>query len=160
MVSADTISRWLSGLTGRLNIRNPKGYYRTMWAKSHPDVRQAAALNSDKRYPVHSGKSAEHLRQNCGSEFGKSAFRLRQKCLTTNNKTNRESNRATTAPPWPLPAGGQASAVLAEREEQALAEVEQLKQKFGLGPKRKWVPLSEEEFDRRRQQLMQQLMGG
>ena len=156
-VSADTISRWLGGLASYLYVKNPKGYYRTMWARSHPDVRQAAALKQDKRCPVHLGKSAEHVRQNCGSDLGKSAFRLRQKCRTTNNKTNRETNRATKAPPSPLPAGGQASAVLAEREEQQRAEIERFKKTFGLGPKRKWAPLSEEQFERRRRKLKRQL---
>ncbi|RKY24001.1 MAG: hypothetical protein DRP62_04765 [Planctomycetota bacterium] len=61
---------------------------------------------------LHFGKSAEHPRQNCSSDFGKSAIRLRQKCGTTNNNTNRETNRAIIAPPAPLPAGGQAPAAL------------------------------------------------
>ncbi len=73
MVSGDTISRWLGSLTGYLNIKNPKGYYRTMWAKSHPDIGQAAALNPDKCCPVHLGKIAEVTSANLRFDLGKNA---------------------------------------------------------------------------------------
>lgn len=43
MVSGKAISRWVADICRYLYIKNPKGYYRTMWAKSHPDVGQASA---------------------------------------------------------------------------------------------------------------------
>ncbi|RKY23873.1 MAG: hypothetical protein DRP62_05045, partial [Planctomycetota bacterium] len=50
-------------------------------------------------------------------ELDKSGIRLPQKCPTTNNNTNRETNKKTIAPPAPLPAWGQAKAALTERPE-------------------------------------------
>jgi len=84
MVSGKAISRWVADICRYLYIKKPKGYHRTMWAKSHPDVRQAAALKQDKSYPLH--------RDNSVQQDG-------QKCPTTNNKTNRETNRATKTSP-------------------------------------------------------------
>ena len=86
MVSPDTISRWIASVRKYLYIKNPKGYYRTMWAKVHPDV-QAAAVSrhkSGENCPVHLGKSAEHVVEKTDSEFGKSETGLRHRCVTTN----------------------------------------------------------------------------
>ena len=158
MVNPFTISRWLSSIRKYLMVKNPKGYSRTMWASSHPDVKLASSAHkTDKHNPVRLNKFVKEPQQNQQGNLGKSAILLQQKPQTTNNKTNRETNRATKAPPSPLPAGGQASAVLAEREKQDLAEIERFKKTFGLGPKRKWTPLSEEQFERRRRKLRRQL---
>jgi len=48
MVSADTISRWIAKIRPFIYLKNPKGYYRTIWARSYPQV-------------VHIGKNAELL---------------------------------------------------------------------------------------------------
>ena len=71
-----------------------------MWAKAHSQERS------------HLIKSDKDVKQNCSSEFIKSAISPYQKCGTTNNNTNRETNKKTIAPPAPLPAGGQAPAAL------------------------------------------------
>jgi len=152
MVSPCTISWWITDVRTHLYIKNPKGYYRTMWAKAHPEV-QAAVVRwhkSDKACPVHSGKSEQHVKQKSGSDFGKSKIGLTHRCGTTNNNTNKE----TTAPLPPMPAGGQAAAVLTDRKRQNLAEVGKFKKSFGRrGPK-----LTKEQFEQRRQKMLKSLL--
>ena len=156
MVSPDTISRWIAGVRKYIYIKNPKGYYRTMWAKAHPDVQAAAERwrKSGGNCTSHLGKSEEHVVQKSGSDFAKSETGLKQRCVTTNNKTNIETNKETTTPLPPLPAGGQAAAVLTDRKKQSLAEIEKFKKSFGQQADR---PLTEDEFDKRRQRMLKAL---
>ena len=53
--SERTISRWLAALIGAglLHVKNRNGYYRTMWARSHPQVRAIATW-----YREHAGPAA------------------------------------------------------------------------------------------------------
>lgn len=157
MVLPGTISRWIADVRTHLYIKNPKGYYRTMWAKTHPEV-QAATVRwhkSDGAYPVHLGKSEQHVVQKSESDFGKSEIGHMHRCATTNNNTNKE----TSAPLPPMPAGGQAAAVLTEREAEQKANIEQYKQRFGIG-KKKWKPLTEQEFNQKRQKQLNALLAG
>ncbi len=163
MVSTYTVSRWISNIKKYLYIKSPKGYYRTMWAKSHPDVQNAVKLwYRNKEIPKSDapdfGKNDQDPPQKCGSDCRKSAFRLPQKCLTTNNKTNKETIEDTTATPAPLPACGQASALLADRRSGVIDAVEQLKNSFGCG-RRPPILLSEAEFQERKQQQRKALLG-
>ena len=154
MTSSRTIKRWFAKIVRAdlVQVKSRKGYYRTIWARSHPDVRAAAEL-------YYRGKKlAPKQDQNCPASRDKTGpasgpdrvLRLGQKCPTTNNTTKKETIPETTAPPSPLPAGGQAPAVLAERKSQAVHGIEEFKKRFGLGKGRR-QPLSEQEFDRRRQ---------
>ncbi len=77
-VSQGTISRWLSKLKPFIYLKYPKGYCRTIWAKSHPQVEQLR-------------KNDKVVNQNCSSDLRKSAIRLPQKCATTNNNTSKRS---------------------------------------------------------------------
>lgn len=157
MVSPNTISRWIAHVCMYLYVKNPKGYYRTMWAKAHPDV-QAAAESRHKsggNCTSHLGKSEEHVVQKSGSDFAKSETGLRQRCVTTNNNTNIETNKETTTPLPPLPAGGQAAAVLTDRKRQSIAEIERFKSSFGRQVPR---PLTQEEFEQRRQRMRKALL--
>lgn len=125
MVSPATISRWISELRSHIYIKSPKGYYRTIWAKSHQQVQESARLHyKGKQTPqvgrsqhTDHGKNTEDPRQKCTSDCGKSAIRLRQNCGTTNNNTIKEINTETTPLP-PLPPKKGASAVLDERKRQ------------------------------------------
>lgn len=140
-----------------LYVKNPKGYYRTMWAKAHPDV-QAAAESRHKsggNCTSHLGKSEEHVVQKSGSDFAKSETGLRQRSVTTNNNTNIETIDKTTDPLPPLPAGGQAVAVLTDRKRQSIAEIERFKSSFGRQVPR---PLTQEEFEQRRQRMRKALL--
>ena len=155
MVSADTISRWIADVRTHLYIKNPKGYYRTMWAKTHTEVQAAVGSRriSDKACPVHSGKSEQHVEQKSGSDLSKSETGLTQRCETTNNNTNKETNKETTTPLPPMPAGGQAAAVLTDRKRQMQAEVEKFKKSFGRTAPR----LTKEQFEQRRQKMLKAL---
>ncbi len=67
MTSPRTIKRWLAKiiLACLVRIESPKGYYRTIWAKSHPDVREAVAL-------YYRGKKIDAQQgQNCPAGRGK-----------------------------------------------------------------------------------------
>jgi len=92
MVCPRTIERWLAAIRKFIIVRNGKGYYRTIWAKSHPDFKY------DKNVGV--------VRQNCRCDSDKIVVRLRQNCRTTNNNTITENKKRTIASPSPLPPQG------------------------------------------------------
>ena len=150
MVSPDTISRWISELRGYIYIKSPKGYYRTIWAKSHQQVQEAARSHYKAKQTPKAGRSqnTDHgkntvdPRQKCTSDCGKSAIGLRQNCGTTNNNTNKETNKDTTP--------------LSQMQEQ----IEQFKKSFGMGKKPSRVRLNPEQFEQRRGQMIKALMAG
>jgi len=45
-VSSRTVTRWLRNIirANIVQIKSSKGYFRTIWARSHPDVQKAAQL--------------------------------------------------------------------------------------------------------------------
>jgi len=143
MVSPCTVSRWLGRIKQFLYVKNPKGYYRTVWAKLHRAVREAVE--------VHFSRNAKHPTQKCSSDYSKSAIRLKQFCVTTNNNTKKETIKEIISPPSPLPACGQASAALEERKEHTKVLIEQLKAGFGLPHGRIRPALTEQEFEAARQ---------
>jgi len=168
MTTASTVSRWVTKISKYLYIKCPKGYYRTMWSKSHPEVQAAVRLHYRGREipkpaescPLDLSKNAESVTQKCVSDLSKSAIRLTQKCATTNNNTIKETIIDTTAPPAPLPAGGQAPAVLADRKAEVMTDVEQLKEKFGAGRRRRTPELAPAELEQRRQAQLKALLAG
>jgi len=147
-VSARTISRRITALkkADLVYVKCPKGYYRTLWAKSHPGVKAAVKLwyrnREISKIGLESGrKKAGRLRQCCPTDLDNSGgvtatngvFRLGQDCLTTNTETNIETNNKIKAVDLPLPAGGQASQLLEDRKAAVMKQIEQLKQTFGSG---------------------------
>ena len=167
-----TISRWLAQLkkSGLVLWVHPKGRYRTIWAKSHPKVKTAVALSymgeQISKEAVISGHAAAILqRQNCHGGIDKSVvptatnqcIQVGQNCPHTNNTTNKDIISQTTAPPSPLPAGGQAPAVLTERKSAAVRSIEEFKKQFG-NSKRSHPPLSDKETQDRRQTQIKALM--
>jgi len=77
----------------------------------------------------------------------------------TNNTTERDTIKATIATPSPLPAGGQAPALLQERLKGQEESVEQFTRTFG-NPKgrRRWAELTPAKKEQRRQALSKQLL--
>ena len=168
--SPRTISMWVANLKkGRYILwLHPKGYYRTLWAKSHPDVRasnkllyrdveilktevifgQAKPIPLRKKLPSECAKSCEVTAQ-------KPVVPLRKKLLHTNNTTTKEINEDNTATPTPLPAGRQAPALLVDRKNEYVSKIEQLKRNFGKGPPRK---LTSAEREQRRQAQLRALL--
>jgi len=150
------IRRRLSGIRKFLYVKSPKGFYRTFWAKAHPDV-----INASKLWYRNQQISKEDISRPVDS--AKNGFGLGQNCPTTNNTTIKETINNTTATPVPLPAGGQAPALLTDREAQQKAEaqsqIKQLKRWFGK-PKTEYKPLPPEEFEQSRQRKLKQLLAG
>jgi hypothetical protein len=171
-VDGRTISRWLARLKKNSLVLwvHPKGRYRTIWAKSHPKVKMAVTLSymgeKISKQSVISGHAAMILQgQNCPGSIDKpdlptetnQCIQVGQNCLHTNNTTNKDIITQTTAPPQPLPAGGQASAVLTERKNTAVRTVEEFKKQFGISKKGS-APLSEKEINNRRQAQLKALL--
>ncbi len=161
-----TISLWVANLKEGRHILwlHPKGYYRTLWAKSHPDVQGSERLcyrdgEISKTQVISGHTEAVPLRnrlrsecaENCEVSAQKPVIPLRNKLLQTNNTTTRDISRDTSATPAPLPAGGQASALLEDRKAGYGAQVEQLKRSFGAGAPRRRPKLTDAEWEARRQ---------
>jgi len=143
MTSKRTIQIWLASLEKYISIQNPKGYYRTIWAKSHPDFLQRGA------------KDCADVRKKVYSDCAKSFVSLRKNLRPTNINTIKENNKRTTATPSPPPCKG-APALLAERENKADEKVQHFSRNFGK-EKKKWQPMSQEEFEACRQSQIRAL---
>jgi hypothetical protein len=160
MTSPSTISRWISKIKEYIYIKCPKGYYRTIWAKSHPEVRESVRLFyrdreiSKSALDNRSINEQDHTRK-CVSDCSKSAIRLKQKCATTNNTTIKDTTVKTIAPPALLPAGGQAPAALQQRSEAAKRKIDRFGKRFGKAGRSK--KLSAEDEQKRRLYLNKQL---
>ncbi|MGD8785985.1 MAG: helix-turn-helix domain-containing protein [Phycisphaerales bacterium] len=168
-----TVSRKVKELkkAGCIFWVHPKGRYRTIWAKSHPDVKAAQSLlymgNEINKKAIITGQ-AKHilLRQNCQGGIDKTdvptatkqCIQVRQNCLHTNNTTIKDTTVETIATPSPLPAGGQAPALLAEKKKAVQKDVEQFKANFGKPKGRTSPKLTEQEFEDKRQAQIRQLM--
>ncbi len=166
MVCPRTISLWIAKLaqSNLIQTKSPKGYYRTIWAKSHPKVSEASELwyrkqrvpNSVKETTVHRAKSCAQDSNNLRGQCAKSGVRVGRILRTTKNKTMKETISQTTAPPSPLLPKG-ASAVLTERKRMASRIIEEFKKQFSTG-KRRREPLSEKEINNRRQTQLKALL--
>jgi len=163
MTTPRTVRRWLAKIVeaGCVQIKSPKGYYRTIWARSHQDVRSMPERHyrgRDVSRTSSTKKQASPLKvdnndlqhgQKWPSELAKHGFRHGQKCPTTNNKTIKETIGNTTAPPSPLLPKG-APAVLVERRCADVRRIEDFKRDFGVARKDR-KPLSAEQAEQRRQ---------
>ncbi len=165
-----SVRRWIQRIHKYIYVKCPRGYYRTMWAKSHPDVRTGVkkwAEEEQKRKARSRQKKSTVVGQNSPTNMDKSGLHSRTDVAveqgqirpTIINHTIKEITKETTAPPTPLPAKGQPSAVLDDRKEESVAQVEQLKRKFGK-PRRATKPPSQEEFDKRRREQQKALAAG
>lgn len=171
--SERTISVWVANLKkGRYILwLHPKGNYRTLWAKTHPDVKGSDKLLYRKqeisKTKVISGQiESEPLRrklpsecaENCEVSAQKPVVPLRRKLLHTNNTIKKETTKDTTATPTPLPAGGQASALLVDRKAESIARIERWKKSFGWGARRQTPELTAAECEQRRQEQRRALL--
>lgn len=94
--------------------------------------------------------------QNSVSNSAKSGTSTSQNLPTIINQLEISNKSYNSAPPTPLPAGGQSPAVLADRKKEAVAGIEQPKKSFGA-PKKNWQPLSEQDFQQRKQSQIEAL---
>ncbi len=167
MTTPRTIQRWLANIESAklIYIKSPKGFYRTIWVKSHHDVAESVKLhyrnqqipkpeNELTRSPNHD-KSVVVTATNLASDCDKSCIEVRQNCPTTNNNTIKETTVKISATPAPLPAGGQAPALLAQRKTQLAAQVADLYTKLGRR-RSTWRPPTPEEFQRMKRETLEQ----
>jgi len=160
MTSQRTVRRWLANIisAGLVQIKSPKGYYRTIWARSHPDVKKAAQLyykgKAISKKDIQNGrKCPARMDKNGRLSRPKSVSRHGQKCPTTNNITIKETIEVTTATPSPCLPGGQAAALLDDRRKADIVKIEKFKKSFGNSRLRR-KPLTSEEFENKRQQQL------
>lgn len=145
-----TMTNWIANLKkgGHILWVNGKGYYRTLYAKTHPDVKAAMTLlyrgREIQKSNVISGQAeSAPLRKNlpgnsannCEVTAQKPVIPLRNKLLPTNNTTNKETIKEKNATPPPLPAGGQAQALLENRKAEQGKKINRFKNTFGKLPK-------------------------
>ncbi len=142
MTSPRAVQRWLAHIRKPVIVRRGKGYYRTIWARSHPDVK--------------GDKIGMDVRQKRDSDYDKNGVRLRINCHSTINTTTTENNARTTASPSPLPAAGQAPATLRHRRQVAAEQAEKFKARFGRPAA--WTPLMQEQFEKRRAEQIAALL--
>jgi len=142
---------------GLIYVKSPKGYYRTIWVKSNTEVKKAVKLwyrgeeiekpregkQDGQKWPTEVDKTGQPSRS-------KSVFRHGQNCPTTNTETVKKTKKETKATPAPLPAGGQATALLEDRKAGVIADVEQLKRTFGHSGRQR-AKLTDAEWEDRRQ---------
>jgi hypothetical protein len=141
MTKPRTIRRRIAKINkaGLIYIKSPKGYYRTIWVRSNSEVAEACKLwyrgkeiekPNGQKWPTKVDKTGQPSRK-------KSVFRHGQNCPTTDTDTVKETQKETKATPAPLPARGQATALLEDRKAGLIAEVEQLKHTFGQSGRQK-----------------------
>lgn len=163
-VDERSISRWVKNLKkhGFVFWVHPKGRYRTLWAKTHPDVKAAQKLfymseEISKEDVINCHAAQILLGQNCRGSIDKNVvatatnqcIQVRQNCLYINNTTNKDTMEKTIERPSPLPAGGQAPAALKCRTLAHQETIDNLKRTFGFVKKEKFTPLPEGEFQDR-----------
>ena len=77
----------------------------------------------------------------------------------TNNTTGKDTISGTTATPAPLPAGGQAPALLEDRKAEHRSNIERFKDRFGSCRGRLTPGLTPAEFEKRKNDLRKTLLG-
>ena len=169
--SPRTVSAWIADLKKGSHILwvSAKGYHRTLYSKTHPEVKATQTLLYRKqevsKTAIISGQiESTPPRRNLPSKFAencevtaqKSVDPLRRNLPPTIKTTRKETNKRTTATPTPLPAGGQSPALLEDRKADAVAEVERFLNSFGAGARRT-PERTAAEREQRRQKIVKQL---
>jgi hypothetical protein len=169
-----TITLWVMNLkkSGLIFWLHPKGYYRTFWAKLHPDViaaqslpyrdgeiSKAAVISGQTKSTLLSKKLPSNIAKNCAVSAQENVIPLSKKLLQTNNTTKKDTIRDTTATPTPLPAGGQASALLADRQREQQETVERSMRGLGRPVNKIVGQLTPAQFEESRRKKLAALRG-
>jgi hypothetical protein len=149
-ISTFTITRRLRELKHYIKIENPRGPRRRLWAISF--------------YPMKSNnidKNAQRPQQNCSGILNKTVERPQQNCPTYYNSIREITTPASFcrktdagASPCPRPLEGGSAATPEERQSNPIGHLTE-----SIGKHGKWKPLSEEEFQKRREKLQKTLLG-
>lgn len=153
-----TVRRWIKRIHKYITIKCPHGYYRTLWANSHPDVREGQKkwVQAEQLRKARSRhKTSTVVGQNRPTKVDRigqvsrtnQAVERGQNCPTINNHIKKEITEETTAPPSPSPAVGAVSAVLEDRKVSAMKDIEKFKKTFG---RKEYTPLTEQQFAKKR----------
>jgi hypothetical protein len=160
MICRRTVSIWLANLVKLelVQVKSAKGYYRTIWAKSHPKVKDAARLwykSEQIGNPITqtSAKSSPEVGKNLHSQCAKSRIRPRKNLRTTNNTTITETNIDTIAPPSPSPRSCGAQSALEQRRLEYHRQLAHFCRNFGSGSRQVAAPTPEQLEQRRAAQL-------
>jgi len=168
-----TVTTWVANLkkAGCILWAHPKGRYRTIWARTHPDVKAARKLlymgQEISKDAVITGQAGRILpgrnlpgpvEENCRVTRQFDCNQPGRNLLHTNNTTKKDTTKKTKAAPAPLPAGGQAPALLAERKKQVLSSIERFKNKFGSSRRAERTDAAQ--FERRRDEILRALRAG
>ena len=159
MTTERTISNRISRLRKYLFMKNPKGFYRTVWVKSHPAVCWLITERFNNQQQVARKKLRSDCEKSGDSTPQKDEFGARRNLPTTYTYTNKE-NYKETAVDLPMPAGGQASQLLIERKANTIADIEAFKRRFGNGPhggRDNRPAMTPEECEKRKQELIRGL---
>ncbi len=146
-VAPRTIKRRLSRIRKFIYIRSPRSRLRTFLAKSHPDVKKMAISEKPVRRvqqgricPPSTGPLLSELRDESGPTTGTDqAPQQGQNCPPTITNTSTETTKSTSAP---------------GPDEETRKHFEQIKAK---NKAKRWKPLPQEEFERRRAKMKKQL---
>lgn len=172
--STRTISLWVANLKkGKyVSIKSGKGYFRTMYANSHPEVKEAQTLwYRGRKIPKPSRQNEQakpfRLRKNlpskcaksCEVSAKKSVFLVRKEPLTTNNTTTKETNGNNAKMLSPLSVGGQDPALLQDRKTEQQAKIVQFKKNFGRYDKPGAMGTTLASQEQRKQAQIRDLLG-
>ena len=155
-----TIKRRLAQIRKFVYIRSPHSRLRTFLAKSHPDVRKMAIRTNAPRHlqggqicPRSTGPHLSNTRvESCPTTGPEKVQQQGQNCPPTNTSTNTETNNSTPAMTPPAPWQGAASTP--KPDEETRKRFEQIKARI---KERRWKPIPQEEFERRKARFKQQL---
>jgi hypothetical protein len=171
-VTPRTITSWIGNLkkAGCILWLHPKGRYRTIWSRLHSEVRAATTLpymgRSIPKAAVMGGQGKAALLGRNLPGSGEGGFQAIAKndvvevgsgLLPTKNTMSRDTTSRIIATPSPLPAGGQAPALLEDRKATAIAKIEGLGQSLGSGVRKEAVKLTPDEFARRQREQVDRL---
>lgn len=166
-VTPRTITTWIANLkkAGCIFWFHPKGRYRTLWSKSHPDVKTTTTLlymgREIRKADIVAGQDGAMLLGRNLPSSGEEGFQATAKngvvevgsgLPPTKNTIREDTTSRIIATPPPLPAGGQAPALLEDRNAEAIAKIEGLGHAIGSGRRRGKQGMTPMEFDQRRQE--------
>jgi len=168
-VSARTISAWVARLMPYLYCAGRNSYWRTLYSKENPKVKAATHLHYRNRLipksalesgPDGSTLPRRYLRgdlaKNCAVTSQEPAHSPRKRLPPTIRNTGKETIEDTTAVGVALAPHGPATRLQEARRSGAAESVEKFKALFGRR-RQKWKPLSAEEVQKRKQEILASL---
>ena len=105
------------------------------------------------------GQNVRRITPNCPCDIDKNGVVTTPECLSTNKGTKIITKGNDNAMPSPLPAGGQAPALLKDPQTQVFEPAEQFKRGFGYGGRRAEPRMTPKQLEQNRQKQLAALRG-